>query len=375
MSAVQGNGARAAQREPPTAQAPRITAAVSSGSPSDSLATITLAHGGGGRAMRALIEKIILPAFHNPLLATLEDQARLSMADLAVLGDRLAFTTDTYVVTPIEFPGGDIGKLAVCGTVNDLAVCGARPLFLSCGLVLEEGLSKESLTQIANSMGRAAREAGVVIVTGDTKVVERGAADRIFINTAGIGVLPPGVNISATRAEPGDAVIVNGHLGDHGIAILLARNELALAGEVFSDCQPLYGLITAMRGACPDIHCLRDATRGGIATVLNEFAASSGVGIRVREASLPVNDTVRGACELLGLDPLYLANEGKLVAIVPAARADAVIAAMRADPAGRDAAIVGEVCAAPAGHVILCTKFGGERVVDMLVGEQLPRIC
>jgi hydrogenase expression/formation protein HypE len=332
-------------------------------------------HGGGGRAMRGLIEKIIVPAFHNPLLAPLEDQARLPIAELAAQGDRLAFTTDTYVVTPIEFPGGDIGRLAVYGTVNDLAVCGARPLYLSCGLVLEEGLSMESLTRIANSMGRAARDAGVVIVTGDTKVVERGAADRIFINTAGIGVLPPRVNISATRAEPGDAIIVNGHLGDHGIAILLARNELALAGEVYSDCQPLYGLITAMRGACPDIHCLRDATRGGIATVLNEFAASSRVGIRLREAALPLNDTVRGACELLGLDPLYLANEGKLVAIVPAAQAHAVIEAMRAHPAGRDAAIVGEVCAEPAGNVILSTKFGGERVVDMLVGEQLPRIC
>jgi len=337
--------------------------------------TVTLAHGGGGRAMRGLIEKIILPAFHNPLLATLEDQARLSLAELAALGDRLAFTTDTYVVTPIEFPGGDIGKLAVCGTVNDLAVCGARPLFLSCGLVLEEGLSLEVLTTIVNSMGRAAREAGVAVVTGDTKVVERGAADRVFINTAGIGVLPPRVNMAATRAEPGDAVIVNGPVGDHGIAILLARNELALAGEVWSDCQPLHGLVAAMRAACPDIHCLRDATRGGIATVLNEFAVASRVGIRLREAAVPLNDIVRGACELLGLDPLYLANEGKLIAVVPMAHADAVVAAMRAHPAGREAAIIGEVCAQHAGNVILGTKFGGDRVVDMLVGEQLPRIC
>ena len=338
-------------------------------------ATITMAHGGGGRAMRGLIEKIILPAFYNPLLATLEDQARISMADLAALGDRLTFTTDTYVVTPIEFPGGDIGKLAVCGTVNDLAVCGAQPLFLSCGMVLEEGLEIGELTKIADSMGRAAREAGVVIVTGDTKVVERGAADRVFINTAGIGVLAAGINISATQARPGDAVIVNGDLGDHGIAILLARNELALSAEVISDCQPLYGLIVAMRAACPAIHCLRDATRGGVATVLNEFAVSSNVGIRVREAALPLNETVRGACEILGLDPLYLANEGKLVAIVPGAYADAVVAAMRAHPAGRNAAIVGEVCAKPAGNVILCTTIGGDRVVDMLVGEQLPRIC
>ncbi len=334
-----------------------------------------MAHGGGGRAMRGLIEKIILPAFHNPLLAALEDQARVSMSELAALGDRLAFTTDTYVVTPIEFPGGDIGKLAVCGTLNDLAVCGARPLFLSCGMVLEEGLEMAGLTRIADSMGRTAREAGVAIVTGDTKVVERGAADRIFINTAGIGVVPAGVNISATQARPGDAVIVNGTLGDHGVAILLARNELALTAEVFSDCQPLHGLVAAMRAACPDIHCLRDATRGGVATVLNEFAFSSNVGIRLREAALPLNEAVRGACEILGLDPLYLANEGKLVAIVPGTHADAVIAAMRAHPAGRDAAIVGEVCAQPAGSVILCTTIGGDRVVDMLVGEQLPRIC
>jgi hydrogenase expression/formation protein HypE len=336
---------------------------------------VTMAHGGGGRAMRGLIEKIILPAFHNPLLATLEDQARLPLHELAALGDRLAFTTDTYVVTPIEFPGGDIGKLAVYGTVNDLAVCGAQPLFLSCGMVLEEGLEMDELTRVVNSMGRAAREAGVSIVTGDTKVVERGAADRVFINTAGIGVLPPGVNIAATRAQPGDAIIVNGHLGDHGIAILLARNELALSAAVCSDCQPLYGLIAAMRAACPDIHCLRDATRGGVATVLNEFAVSSNVGIRLREAELPLNDTVRGACEMLGLDPLYLANEGKLVAIVPRTHADAVIAAMQRHPAGRHAAIVGEVCAQPAGNVILATAIGGDRVVDMLVGEQLPRIC
>jgi hydrogenase expression/formation protein HypE len=338
-------------------------------------ATVTLAHGGGGRAMRSLIEKILLPAFDNPLLATLEDQARVPLAGLAALGDRLTFTTDTYVVTPIEFPGGDIGKLAVCGTVNDLAVCGARPLFLSCGMVLEEGLPIADLDKIAQSMGRAARDAGVTVITGDTKVVERGAADRIFINTAGIGVIPAGVDIAATRARPGDAVIINGDLGDHGIAILLARNELALTAEILSDCQPLYGLVSAIRAACPDIHCLRDATRGGVATVLNEFACSSNVGIRLRESSLPLNETVRGACEILGLDPLYLANEGKLVAVVPGAHADAVLRAMRAHPAGRRAAIIGEVCAQPAGNVILATVIGGDRVVDMLVGEQLPRIC
>jgi hydrogenase expression/formation protein HypE len=343
--------------------------------PAKAAATVTMAHGGGGRAMRGLIEKILLPAFDNPLLAALEDQARMPIAELAAKGDRLAFTTDSYVVTPLAFPGGDIGKLAVCGTVNDLAMSGAQPLFLSCGLVLEEGLDLATLSAIAASMGATARQAGVSIVTGDTKVVERGAADGLFINTAGIGVVPAGVNISAVRARPGDVVIVNGTLGDHGVAILLARNELALAAEVLSDCQPLHGLVAAMLAACPDIHCLRDATRGGVATVLNEFAASSGVGIRLREAALPINEVVRGASEILGLDPLYLANEGKLVAIVPGELADAVLTAMRAHPAGRESAIVGEVCAAPSGHVILSTAIGGDRVVDMLVGEQLPRIC
>jgi hydrogenase expression/formation protein HypE len=342
---------------------------------SPATATVTMAHGGGGRAMRGLIENILVPAFDNPILAMLEDQARLSMANLAVLGDRLAFTTDSFVVTPIEFPGGDIGKLAVCGTVNDLAVSGARPLYLSCALVLEEGFALTELEKVARNMGRAAREAGVAIVTGDTKVVERGAADGIFINTAGIGVVPAGIHIAATRARAGDAVIVNGNLGDHGIAILLARNELALAAPVQSDCQPLYALIAAMLDVCPDIHCMRDATRGGVATVLNEFAVSSQVCIRLNEAALPFDDAVRGACEILGLDPLYLANEGKLVAIVPGDYAEAVLAAMRAHPMGRKAALVGEVCAQPAAHVILATAIGGDRVVDMLVGEQLPRIC
>jgi len=337
--------------------------------------TVTLAHGGGGRAMHGLIERILLPAFDNPLLAPLEDQARVPIAELAAGGDRLAFTTDTYVVTPIDFPGGDIGKLAVCGTVNDLAMGGARPLFLSCGLVLEEGFELAALARVAQSMARAAREAGVSVVTGDTKVVERGAADKLFINTAGIGVVPRNVNISAKRARPGDVVIINGTLGDHGIAILLARNTLALDAKVASDCQPLHGLVAAMLAACPDLHCLRDATRGGLATVLNEFAVASHVGIRLREAAVPVNEVVRGACEILGLDPLYLANEGKLVAVVPHDSADAVLGAMRAHPAGREAAIVGEVTADHACSVILSTAFGGDRVVDMLVGEQLPRIC
>jgi hydrogenase expression/formation protein HypE len=322
-----------------------------------------------------LIETVLLPAFNNPLLASLEDQARIPLLELAALGDRLAFTTDTYVVSPIDFPGGDIGKLAVCGTVNDLAMSGALPIYLTCGLVLEEGFEMAVLASVVQSMARAARQAGVAIVTGDTKVVERGAADRVFINTAGIGMIAKGVNISAGRAVPGDVVIVNGTLGDHGIAILLARNELALDAPVKSDCQPLHGLVAAMLAVCPDVHCLRDATRGGMATVLNEFATSSGVCIRLHEAAVPIDETVRGACEILGLDPLYLANEGKLVAVVPRNYADAVLTAMRSHLAGRAAAIVGEVTAAPAGSVILSTAFGGDRIVDTLVGEQLPRIC
>ena len=337
--------------------------------------TITMAHGGGGRAMRELIEKLIVPAFANPLLAGLEDQARVELRGLMEIGDRLAFTTDSYVVAPLFFRGGDIGKLAVCGTVNDLAMAGAVPLFLSCGLIIEEGLATADLERVLASMSAQARAIGVQVVTGDTKVVNRGAADRLFINTAGIGVVPVGVNIKATRARPGDAIIVNGTLGDHGVAILIARNELDLHSDIGSDCQPLHSLVQAMLAVCPDIHCLRDATRGGLATVLNEFALSSNVGMRLQERALPIKPEVRGACEMLGLDVLYMANEGKLVAVVPRAHADAVLAAMRAHPAGVDSAIVGEVLAEPAGHVILNTLFGGERVVDMLVGEQLPRIC
>jgi len=338
-------------------------------------ATITLAHGSGGKAMRDLIQDVILGAFDNPLLAPLEDQAVVSLNDLARGGDRLAFTTDTFVVHPLFFPGGDIGRLAVNGTVNDLAMSGARPLYLSCGLVLEEGLPVETLRRVTLSMREAADLAGVSVVTGDTKVVERGAADKLFINTSGIGVVPAGVNISASHARAGDKVIVNGYLGDHGCAILLARNELALETDVETDCQPLADLVETMLSVCPDIHCLRDATRGGLATVLNEFAQSSRVAIRLHENALPMREPVRGACEILGLDPLYLANEGKLVAIVPAEFADRLVAAMRAHPAGDQAAIIGEVVEAPAGVVMLNTGFGGGRIVDLLVGEQLPRIC
>ena len=338
-------------------------------------ARINMSHGSGGRAMRALIEDVFVAAFDNPLLGTLEDQAQIPMAELTRLGDRLAFTTDTYVVDPLFFPGGDIGTLAVAGTVNDLAMSGARPLFLSCSMVLEEGLEVDLLRRVVASMKRIADAVGVAIVTGDTKVVERGAADKLFVNTAGIGVVPHGVTIAASQARPGDVVIVNGVLGDHGTAILIARNQLALEADVSSDCQPLDGLVAAMLAASPAIRCLRDATRGGIATVLNEFAHSSNVGIRIREDALPLREEVKGACEILGLDPLYLANEGKLVAVVAAADADRVLAAMRAHPAGAVAVAIGEVTERPAGMVVLHTVFGGERIVDTPTGEQLPRIC
>ena len=337
--------------------------------------SINMAHGSGGKAMRDLIQDVFVSAFDNPALRTLEDQARFPLSELAAHGDRLAFTTDTYVVDPLEFPGGDIGTLAVAGTVNDLAMSGAKPLYLSCGMVLEEGLDVALLRRIVASMKRVADAAGVAIVTGDTKVVERGSADKLFINTAGVGVVPQGVSISAANARPGDVVIVNGTLGDHGAAILIARNLLALEADIASDCQPLASLVAAMLAACPDIHCMRDATRGGLATVLNEFADASGVAIRLEESALLLRETVKGACEILGLDPLYMANEGKLVAIVPADAAAAVLAAMRAHPAGADAAIIGKVIERPAGAVLLRTAFGGERIVDMLVGEQLPRIC
>ncbi|HTT13316.1 MAG TPA: hydrogenase expression/formation protein HypE [Burkholderiaceae bacterium] len=338
-------------------------------------ATINLAHGGGGRAMRTLIEDVFVSAFDNPLLAPLEDQAVVPLASLLDRGDRLAFTTDSYVVDPLFFPGGDIGTLAVNGTVNDLAMSGAVPLFLSCGMVLEEGLAVDALRRIADSMRRAAAAARVQIVTGDTKVVGRGAADKVFINTAGIGVVPRGVAVSASAARAGDVVVINGSVGDHGAAILVARGQLALQADLASDCQPLADLVATMLATGADIRCLRDATRGGVATVVNEFARSSGVCIHLDETALPLRAEVRGACEILGLDPLYLANEGKLVAVVAATDAERLVAAMRQHPAGRQTAVIGGVTEAPRETVILHTGFGGERIVDMLVGEQLPRIC
>ncbi len=322
--------------------------------------------------MRTLIGEVFVETFGH---VQPEDSALLPLTAFAAGGDRLAFTTDTYVVDPLFFPGADIGALAVAGTVNDLAMSGARPLFLSCGMVLEEGLAVDTLRRVTASMRQMADRAGVAIVTGDTKVVERGAADKLFINTAGIGIIPEGIALSAGNARPDDQVLLSGTLGEHGVAILIARNQLALEAEVASDCQPLNRLVAAMLRACPAIHCLRDATRGGVATVLNEFAAASSVGIRIRERDLPMREPVRGACEILGLDPLYLANEGKLVAVVPPDAADRVLDAMRTEPAGAEAAIIGEVTREPAGMVIMETAFGGERIVDMLTGEQLPRIC
>ncbi len=336
---------------------------------------ITLSHGGGGKAMRDLIDDVFVASFANEVLATMEDQARIPLADLLGAGDRLAFTTDSYVVDPLFFPGADIGKLAVNGTVNDLAVGGARPLFLSCAVILEEGLDVATLRRVVASMRAAAEAAGVRVITGDTKVVQRGAADKLFINTAGLGVIREGLELHASAARAGDVVLVNGHLGDHGAAVLNARGDLALETSIESDCQPLNGLIEALLDACPEVRCLRDATRGGLATVLNEFAQAADVGMRIDERALPIRDEVKGMCELLGLDPLYLANEGKLVAVVPPRSATTALAALRGHPAGRDAARIGEVHEAPAGTVLLDTVFGGARIVDMLVGEQLPRIC
>lgn len=340
-----------------------------------SVRTVTLAHGGGGEAMKNLIGDVFLEAFGTAALAPLEDQARFDLADLAKYGDLLAFTTDSFVVDPLCFPGGDIGKLAVCGTVNDLAVGGAIPLYLSCAAIIEEGLTLELLRHIACSMARTAREAGVAIVTGDTKVVQKGACDKLFLTTTGIGVVREGVHLGADRARRGDVVLVNGMLGDHGAAILCARGDMALDAPIESDCACLHDLIGTLLAAAPGTRSLRDATRGGLATVLNEFAEAAGVTIEIDEAATPLREEVKAFCEILGLDPLYLANEGKIVAIVPAGEAAAAVAAMRAHRLGTGAAIIGRVTAGVPGQVTMRTVFGGRRIVDMLVGEQLPRIC
>ena len=330
---------------------------------------ILLAHGSGGKLAHELVEKGFLRAFDNPFLAKLDDSAVID------LRGRLAFTTDSYVVSPIFFPGGDIGKLAVCGTVNDLAMSGAQPLYLSLAFIIEEGFSQSALSQIVDSVQKAAQEAGVKIVAGDTKVVHRGSADKLFVNTAGVGVIPEGVDISGGNARPGDKVILSGTIGDHGIAVLSQREGLSFSTQLESDCAPLGSLVAEMLTASPNIHCLRDPTRGGLATTLNELAKQSKVGIRIEEERIPVREEVLGACEMLGFDPLYVANEGKLVAIVPAKDADKVLQAMRENHYGQGAAIIGEVRAEHPGRVVMKTCLGASRIVDMLVGDILPRIC
>ncbi|MEX5726967.1 hydrogenase expression/formation protein HypE [Rhodovulum iodosum] len=333
---------------------------------------VTLSHGGGGRAMRDLIDEVFTCTFRPDAM---EDQARLHDAALAEPGARLAMTTDSFVVTPLEFPGGDIGKLAVCGTVNDLAVGGARPLWLSAAFIIEEGTEVALLRRVVASMDQEARLAGVRIVTGDTKVVGRGAADGLFVTTTGVGVIPPGRNIGAVHIRPGDVAIVNGVLGDHGATILAARGDLALSTDLRSDCQGLGHLMEAVIAAAPDTRAARDATRGGLASALNEMAEAAGLGIEIDETALPLRTEVTGMCEILGLDPLYLANEGTLVVFVPEDQAEAALAAMRARPEGSGAAIIGRALDTHPGQVRMRTAFGGSRIVDMLVGEQLPRIC
>jgi len=331
---------------------------------------ILLAHGSGGELSHELVTSLFVKAFHNPFLDPLDDGAVLEVG-----GSSLAFTTDSYVVTPLFFPGGDIGKLAVCGTVNDLSMSGARPLFLSAGFIIEEGFPLSSLQTIVASMQKTAGEAGVKIVTGDTKVVNRAAADGIFINTAGIGLIPGGVKISGSSARPGDRVLLSGSIGDHGVAILSSREGLQFSTTLQSDCAPLNGLVAAILEVSKEVRCLRDPTRGGLSSTLNELARQSGVGIWVEEDRIPVKEEVKGACELLGFDPLILANEGKLVAVVDAGAAEMILRRMKAHPRGREAAIIGEVRAEPKGKVILRTRIGLTRIMDMMVGEPLPRIC
>jgi hydrogenase expression/formation protein HypE len=335
---------------------------------------IVLGHGSGGRLSANLLRDVFLPLFSNPVLDRLDDQAILQIG-----GSRIAFTTDSFVVQPLFFPGGDIGSLAVHGTVNDLAMGGATPLYLSASFIVEEGLPLETLRRIAGSMAAAALDAGVTIVTGDTKVVERGKGDGVFINTTGIGVVPEGVNLSANHARPGDLVILSGFIGDHGTAILASREGLEFETTILSDSAPLHGLVADMLAVSHELRCLRDPTRGGLSSALNEIAETSGVSIEIEEKRIPVREQVRGACELLGLDPLYVANEGKLVAIVAPEAADDVLAAMRLNPRGEDAVIIGVVGASASRsrpvRVTMRTAFGSSRIVDMLPGDQLPRIC
>jgi hydrogenase expression/formation protein HypE len=331
---------------------------------------VLLGHGSGGKLTADLISKIFVPAFHNPPLDRLDDQAVLS-----INGTRLAFTTDSFVVKPLFFPGGDIGSLAVHGTVNDLAVGGASPLFLSTAFIIEEGLPLDTLQRVVKSLQTAAAAAGVDVVTGDTKVVEQGSGDELFINTTGIGLVPNAVRFSADQARPGDKILLSGPIGDHGIAILAQRAGLEFESTIVSDSASLYPLVKIMLASGAAIRCMRDPTRGGVSSALNEIAAQSQVGMTLEETEIPVHEEVRGACEMLGLDPLYVANEGKLIAMVDAKDADRLLSAMRSHPLGRDARIIGTVTAQHPRTVVMRTAFGTTRIVDMLSGDQLPRIC
>jgi hydrogenase expression/formation protein HypE len=331
--------------------------------------TIVLGHGSGGRLSAQLIKDLFVPAFDNDWLRRLDDQAVMEP-----IGDRLAFTTDSFVVTPLFFPGGDIGKLAVHGTINDLAMAGARPLYIACAFIIEEGLPMDDLSRVVQSMAGAAQQAGVAIVTGDTKVVNRGSADKLFVTTSGIGCIGKGSSISSRKAKPGDVIIISGSIGDHGMAVMSQRENLDLEGPIVSDTAPLHHLVDAMIGA-GEIHVLRDPTRGGLATSLCEIASNSGVCAEVVARAIPVKEGVRAACELFGIDPLFVANEGKLVAFVEASSAESVLAVMKELPEGRDAAIIGTVTDRRPGTVLLKTEVGGTRIIEMPFAEQLPRIC
>ena len=330
---------------------------------------VLLAHGSGGRLSHELVEKRLAPKLSNEFLDKMDDSAVLKVKG------RLAFTTDSYVVSPIFFPGGDIGKLAVCGTVNDLATSGATPLYLSLSLIIEEGLPFEELERIVDSISKTAKQAGVEIVTGDTKVVNKGTADKIFINTSGIGAITEGLDISAVKAVQGDKIILNGSIGDHGMAVMSRREGLSFKTSIESDCAPLNSLVADILSASKNIHVMRDPTRGGLATTLNEITSQSGTGIVLEEDKIPVKEAVRGACEILGLDPLYVANEGKMIVILPPKETEAVLKAMRMNEYGGESAIIGEVTGDKPGRVVMKTRLGTSRIVDMLSGELLPRIC
>ena len=352
------------------ADAVKTIAEISCPAPLAAKDTVLLGHGSGGKLSADLVREVFLPAFQNPALAQLNDQAIVS-----VNGTRLAVTTDSFVVKPLFFPGGDIGSLAVHGTINDLAMGGATTLFLSTAFILEEGLPMDVLQRVVASLREAAQAAGVQVITGDTKVVEKGSGDGLFINTTGIGIVPDGLDLSADRAHPGDKVLLSGYVGDHGIAILAQREGLEFETTIESDSAPLHGLVGDMLRVTNQIRCMRDPTRGGVSSALNEIAAQSGVGIQLQEAAIPVREEVRGACEMLGLDPLYVANEGKMIAIVEADAAEPLLAAMRKNPLGCNAQIIGSVTDKNPGLVTVRTALGTTRVLDMLPGDQLPRIC